>query len=128
MHVQCDIQAREWAHADVADWRAGRSESIKRKRMKTDAYVHIGTTEEYAGGMSDKDRRELECEKVRCFFAAGAGWNCQDCETSHSCLLESRCLLGMPDCVRRPDGHVGVGSMLMLMMPSSSPLPWLVPR
>ncbi len=52
----------------MADWRAGRSESTKRKRMKTDAYVHIGTTEEYAGGMSDKDRRELECEKVRCFL------------------------------------------------------------
>ena len=38
---------------------------VKRKRKKTDAYVHIGTTEEYADGMSDKDRRELECEKVR---------------------------------------------------------------
>lgn len=55
-------------------WTGGRSEAlpgrdgsaspVKRKRKKTDAYVHIGTTEEYAGGMSDKDRRELECEKV----------------------------------------------------------------
>jgi hypothetical protein len=42
----------------------GSAAAVKRKRKKTDAYVHIGTTEEYAGGMSDKDRRELECEKV----------------------------------------------------------------
>lgn len=44
--------------------RDGSASPMKRKRKKTDAYVHIGTTEEYAGGMSDKDRRELECEKV----------------------------------------------------------------
>lgn len=42
----------------------GSASPVKRKRKKTDAYVHIGTTEEFAGGMSDKDRRELECEKV----------------------------------------------------------------
>ena len=36
----------------------------KRKRNKTDAFRHIGTTEAAFVGMSDKDRRELECEKV----------------------------------------------------------------
>lgn len=43
----------------------GSASPVKRKRKKTDAYVHIGTTEDYNVSMSDKDRRQLECEKVR---------------------------------------------------------------
>lgn len=54
-------------------WSGGRSEAIpgsasetqrKRKTGKTDMYTQIGTTEGYRGAMSDKDRRELACEKV----------------------------------------------------------------
>lgn len=36
----------------------------KRKTGKTDMYTQIGTTLEYRGAMTDKDRRELACEKV----------------------------------------------------------------
>lgn len=54
-------------------WSGGRSETIagssagpvkKRKTRKTDMYTQIGTTLDYRGAMSDKDRRELACEKV----------------------------------------------------------------
>ncbi len=36
----------------------------KRKVKKTDMYTMIGTTADYQGAMTDKDRRELACEKV----------------------------------------------------------------
>lgn len=54
-------------------WTGGRTEAIpgdapelfqKRKTRKTDMYTQIGTTLEYQGTMTDKDRRELACEKV----------------------------------------------------------------
>jgi hypothetical protein len=61
--------SQSFLHNNVGTWQCsglnGSASPVKRKRKKTDAYVHIGTNEEYAGGMSDKDRRELECEKVR---------------------------------------------------------------
>lgn len=44
----------------------------KRKVAKTDMYTQIGTTAEYQGAMSEKDRRELACEKARLLAMTGA--------------------------------------------------------